>query len=159
MENFTESYKRFLIWSLNNRWKVLSGVVICIILSVALIPLGMIGTEFMAQSDQSSFTVSMSLTPGSTLKQTDEKLVQVEKYLNDTKEVKYYFTEVGKNNDPASAGITVTLVPKAERKKSQSQIANKFVSMGKKIPGIDFSVSESQMGGGGGSSKPISINI
>ena len=95
MENTTESYKRLLIWSLNNRGKVIIAVSLCIALSVALIPFGFIGTEFMSQSDQSTFTVSMALTPGSTLKQTDVKLAQVEKYLNTIKEVKYYFTEVG----------------------------------------------------------------
>lgn len=159
MADLTESYKRFLIWSLNNRAKVLIVVSICVVLSIALIPLGFIGSEFISQSDQSTFSISMSLTPGSTLKQTDEKLAQVEKYLNGIKEVKYYFTEVGSNNDTSSAKITVTLVPKAERKRSQSVIASQVRTMGRKIPGIDFQVSESQMGGGGGSNKPVTINI
>jgi HAE1 family hydrophobic/amphiphilic exporter-1 len=159
MEGVTNGYKKLLIWSLNNRGKVIITLVICIALSIALIPLGYIGTEFMAQSDQSTFSISMSLDPGSSLSQTDAKVVQVEKYLNSLKGVEYYFTEEGNNNDTSSAQITVTLVPKADRKKSQSQLAAQVRAMGNKIPGISFQVSESQMGGGGGSNYPVNINI
>lgn len=159
MDIATESYKKMLIWSLNNRAKVLSGLIICIVASVALIPLGAIGTEFMSNSDQSTFSVSMTLTPGTNLKQTDEKAVQVDNYLKTIKEVKYYYTQVSE----ASVRITVTLVPKAERKKSQTQLASQVRNWGKKqLTGVNLSVSESQMGGGGGgggSNSAINIKI
>ncbi|WP_411682673.1 efflux RND transporter permease subunit [Clostridium thailandense] len=159
MENTTELYKRFLIWSLDNRWKVVTGLVACIVASVALVPLGFIGTEFMSNSDQSTFSISMTLTPGTNLKQTDEKAVQVDSYLKTFKEVKYYYTQVS----DASVRINVTLVPKNERKKSQTQLASQVRSWGKKqLTGVNFSVSESQMGGGGGgggSSSAINIKI
>ncbi|MBC2580761.1 efflux RND transporter permease subunit [Clostridium sp. DJ247] len=158
MESFNGSYKKMLIWSLNNRVKVLVSFVICIVVSVALVPLGFIGTEFMANSDQSTFSISMSLTPGSTLKQTDDKATQVDNYLKTIKEVKYYYTQVNE----ASVNITVTLVPKGDRKKSQTQLASQVRSWGKKqLTGVNFFVSESQMGddGGGGGSSAINIKI
>ncbi|MBV7275672.1 efflux RND transporter permease subunit [Clostridium sp. PL3] len=159
MENTTGLYKRFLIWSLDNRWKVITGLIACIVASVALVPLGFIGTEFMSNSDQSTFSISMTLTPGTNLKQTDEKAVQVDSYLKTFKEVKYYYTQVS----DASVRINVTLVPKNERKKSQTQLASQVRSWGKKqLTGVNFSVSESQMGGGGGgggSSSAINIKI
>jgi Cation/multidrug efflux pump len=159
MDIATESYKKMLIWSLNNRVKVLAGLVACIVASISLVPLGLIGTEFMSNSDQSTFSISMSLTPGTNLKQTDDKAVQIDNYLKTIKEVKYYYTQVSE----ASVKITVTLVPKAERKKSQTQLASQVRSWGKKqLTGVNFSVSESQMGGGGGgggSSSAINIKI
>lgn len=157
MESANESYKRSLVWSLNNRLKVVSGLIACIIASVALVPLGFIGTEFMSNSDQSAFSISMSLTPGTNLKQTDEKAVQVDNYLKTIKEVKYYYTQVSE----ASVRINVTLVPKEERQKSQTQLASQVRSWGKKqLTGVRFTVSESQMGGGGGgSSSAINIKI
>lgn len=156
MDSVTVSYKRLLIWSLNNRLKVVSGLIICIIASVALVPLGLIGAEFMSNSDQSAFSISMALTPGTNLKQTDEKAAQVDNYLKTIKEVKYYYTQVSE----ASVRVSVTLVPKEERKKSQTQLASQVRSWGKKqLTGVNFSVSESQMGGGGGGGSSSAINI
>ncbi|AKA68998.1 efflux RND transporter permease subunit [Clostridium scatologenes] len=156
-----EKYKSTLMWSLEHRKKVLSAVIICIILSVALIPMGILKSEFIPTADQGSFTIDLSLTPGSTLKQTDEKITQVEKYLKNMKEVKSYFTMVGSNgqgsSDKATGEIMVNLVSKNERKKSQTKLAAQVRDFGKTMTGVDFTVTESQSGGG--SSKPVSINI
>ncbi|MBV7272509.1 efflux RND transporter permease subunit [Clostridium sp. PL3] len=156
-----EKYKGTLIWSLEHRKRVLSAVIICIVLSVALIPMGILKSEFIPTADQSSFTIDLSLTPGSTLKQTDEKITQVENYLKGMKEVKSYFSMVGSNSqgssDKATGEIMVNLVSKNERKKSQSQLASQVRDFGKKMTGVDFTVTESQSGGG--SSKPVSISI
>ncbi len=156
-----EKYKTALIWSLEHRGKVLSAVIICIVLSVALIPMGILKSEFIPVADQGSFTIDISLTPGSTLKQTDGKITEVEKYLKDMKEVKSYFSIIGSNSqgnaDKATAQIMVNLVPKNERKKTQSELAAQVRDFGKKMTGVDFTVTESQSGGG--SSKPVSISI
>lgn len=154
-------YKKTLLWSLNNRWKVLLVSISGIILSIGLLLTGAINTEFMAKSDESFITINISLSPGSTLRQTNEKVVEVENYLHKTKEIKNYFTIVGGNgesgSDKAVARLYVNLVPKKERKKSQSEVASEVREFGKKIPGIDFQVTESDSSGGGG--KPISIKI
>ncbi|AKN30248.1 transporter [Clostridium carboxidivorans P7] len=156
-----EKYKSTLIWSLEHRKKVLSAVIVCIVLSVALIPMGILKSEFIPTADQGSFTIDLALTPGSTLKQTDEKITQVEKYLKNMKEVKSYFTMVGSNgqgtSDKATGEIMVNLVPKNERKKSQTKLAAQVRDFGKTMTGVDFTVTESQSGGG--SSKPVSITI
>jgi HAE1 family hydrophobic/amphiphilic exporter-1 len=156
-----EKYKTALIWSLEHRGKVLSAVIICIVLSVALIPMGILKSEFIPVADQGSFTIDISLTPGSTLKQTDGKITEVEKYLKDMKEVKSYFSIIGSNSqgsaDKATAQVMVNLVPKNERKKTQSELAAQVRDFGKKMTGVDFTVTESQSGGG--SSKPVSISI
>lgn len=154
-------YKKTLLWSLNNRWKVLIISISGIVFSIALFLTGAISTEFMAKSDESFITINISLSPGSTLKQTNEKVVEVENYLHKNREIKNYFTIVGGNgesgSDKAVARLYVNLVPKKERKKSQSEVASEVREFGKKIPGIDFQVAESNSGGGGG--KPVSIKI
>lgn len=154
-------YKKSLVWSLNNRKKVLFVSIAGIVFSIALLLAGMINTEFMAKSDESFISIDISLSPGSTLKQTNDKVVEVENYLSKTKEIKNYFTIVGGNGQPGSdkavAKLFVNLVPKKERKKSQSEVASQVREFGKKIPGIDFQVTESDSSSGGG--KPISIKI
>ena len=160
-DKFIEIYRKTLIWSLDNRKKVLAIVIAGVVLSVMLIPMGMIKSEFIPIADQSSFTINVKLAPGSTLKQTDEKVSEVEKYLQGTKEVKDYFSLIGHDGeataDKAIAQIYVNLVPKGERKKSQSEIASAVRAFGKNMSGVDFNVSESSSSGG--SSKPVSIKI
>lgn len=79
----------------------------------------------------------MKLAPGSTLKQTDAKVSEVEKYLQGTKEVKDYFSLIGHDGestaDKSIAQIFVNLVPKGERKKSQSELASEIRAFGKKM--------------------------
>lgn len=154
-------YKKTLVWSLNNRWKVVLISITGIVFSIVLLLAGMINTEFMAKSDESFISIDISLTSGSTLKQTNEKVVEVENYLHKTKEIKNYFTIVGGNgqdgSDKAVARLYVNLVPKKERKKSQSEVASQVREFGKKIPGIDFEVTESDSSSGSG--KPIAIKI
>jgi HAE1 family hydrophobic/amphiphilic exporter-1 len=155
------AYKKALIWSLDNRKKVLAIVVVGVVFSVMLIPMGMIKSEFIPIADQSSLTISLKLAPGSTLKQTDEKVSEVEKYLQGTKEVKNYFSLIGHDGeataDKSIAQIYVNLVPKSERKKSQSELASDVRNFGKNMSGVDLNVSESSSSGG--SSKPVSIKI
>ncbi|MCT8975021.1 efflux RND transporter permease subunit [Clostridium sp. CX1] len=156
-----KKYREILIWSLEHRWKVLTPVLIAVVFSISLIPMGVIKTELTPVSDQSSFTIDVALSPGSTLQQTNDKITQIEKHLSGIKEVKNYFTMIGQsgmgNGDKASGQVMVTLVPKNERKKTQSELAAEVRDFGKNIPGIDFNVTESQSAGG--SSKPISISI
>ncbi|MDQ7095735.1 efflux RND transporter permease subunit [Desulfosporosinus sp. PR] len=157
----TKMYRETLLWALEHRKRVLALVIAGIVLSIALIPMGVLKTEFVPTSDQSSFTVNMKLAPGSTLKQTSDKVALLENYLHNTKEVKSYFSMVGQsgqsNTDKAVAQIYVNLVPKNDRKKSQSQVAGEVRTFGKSMTGVDFDVEESQ--GGGGSGKPVSISI
>ena len=157
----TKKYRETLIWSLEHRKRVLFYVMIGIILSIALVPIGALKTEFVPTADQSSFTVNIALAPGSTLKQTSDKVAQFESYLHDTKEVKSYFSMIGQSGqtskDKSVAQIYVNLVPKGDRKKSQTQVASEARSFGKSMTGVDFNVAESQSGGG--SSKPVSISI
>jgi hydrophobic/amphiphilic exporter-1 (mainly G- bacteria), HAE1 family len=157
----TKKYRDTLIWSLEHRKRVLVYVMAGIILSIALVPMGVLKTEFVPTADQSSFTVNIALTPGSTLKQTSDKVALLENYLHNTKEVKSYFSMIGQagqtSKDKSIAQIYVNLVPKGERKKSQSQVASEVRSFGKSMTGVDFDVEESQSGGG--SAKPVSISI
>ncbi|MGC7873498.1 efflux RND transporter permease subunit [Desulfosporosinus sp. SYSU MS00001] len=157
----TQKYRETLVWALEHRKRVLIVGIAGVILSIALVPMGILKTEFVPTTDQSSFTVNMELAPGSTLEQTSSKVTQLENYLHNTKEVKSYFSMIGQsgqsNTDKSVAQIYVNLVPKNSRQKTQSQVAGEVRSFGKSMTGVDFDVEESQSGGG--ASKPISISI
>jgi HAE1 family hydrophobic/amphiphilic exporter-1 len=165
LNKVTKAYSKFLIWSLDNRAKVLIGASILVVLSISLLKMGVISTELMPQTDQSRFTVNLSLTPGSTLNQTDEKVKAVESFLHKVPGIDSYSSTVGGNSDTASGNIVVRLKPKNQRTKTQTQIASQVRAFGTKMTGVKFSVAESSsiagmrgMGGGGGSNR-ISIDV
>lgn len=158
-ENFSNKYRSFLVWCLNNRFKIISIVTIGLILSISLIPAKVITTEFMPSSDQSKFIVDVKLTPGIDVNQTDAKVKVLEGYIKDIPEVTTYFTTVGKSQS-SSAEITVNLKPLSERTRGQSVIVKQVREFSKTLTGTDIVVSEaSTVSGGGGSSKPVSLKI
>jgi hydrophobic/amphiphilic exporter-1 (mainly G- bacteria), HAE1 family len=155
------AYSNFLVWCLNNRWKIISIVTAGAVFSVALIPLGIIDAEFLPKFDQSKLNVSLSLTPGSSLEQTNEKTKLVEEHLKSMPEVKDFFTTVGEEGNGASADININLVDKNKRKKDVARLAKELREWGKSITGINFSVSEpsivDQTSIAG--AKPVILNI
>ncbi|HYF84530.1 MAG TPA: efflux RND transporter permease subunit [Clostridia bacterium] len=155
------AYSSFLVWCLDNRWKIVSIVMAGVVFSAALIPLGVIDAEFLPKFDQSKLNVSLSLTPGSSLEKTNEKTKQVEEHLKSMPEVKEFFTTVGAESNEAAAEININLVDKNKRKKNVSQLAKELRGWGKSITGISFSVSEPSIVGqtSVAGAKPVILNI
>ncbi|EHJ01631.1 acriflavin resistance protein [Clostridium sp. DL-VIII] len=155
-----EEYKRFLLWSLDNRWKVVSIVMVMFTLSILLIPFKAIKTEFLPTTDQSKFTINVDLSPGSDITDTDEKVKELEEHLQSVPEVSEYFTVIGSDNE-SSATINVNLKEKSKRKKSQGEVAQEIREWSKSLTGVDVSVNESNglSQDNGDGAKPIAINI
>lgn len=162
-EKVVELYKHFLIWALDHRWKVIAIITAGVVLSLALIPLGFIKSEFLPKTDRSTLTVNLSLAPGSNLNQTDRKVQEVEAYIKTLPEVQDFLVQIGSNNgdDETSAIIAVNLVDKTDRNKSQAQIVKELRTWGSQMDGIDFTVTEESLVGKTSidGSKPIAINI
>jgi HAE1 family hydrophobic/amphiphilic exporter-1 len=154
----TEIYKKFLIWSLHHRIKIVAVTVVALILSILLVPMHFIEIEFTPKVDSGTFTIALKLSPGSNLRQTDMKVKYIEQYLESIHDIKDYYTTVGSDRDTASANITVNLRDKKDRAKSQTQIAEEVRTWGKQLAGVEFTVGESSMGEGG-SSSAITVDI
>ena len=155
-----EEYKRFLLWSLDHRWKIVSIVMVMFILSILLIPFKAIKTEFLPITDQGKFTINVDLSPGSDITDTDEKVKELEEHLKNVPEVSEYFTVIGSDNE-SSATINVDLIEKSKRKKSQSEVAQELREWSKSLTGAFISANESNglSQGNGDGAKPIAINI
>jgi HAE1 family hydrophobic/amphiphilic exporter-1 len=156
-------YKRFLVWALDNRWKVVGIITAGVVLSAALIPLGYIKSEFMPQTDQASFTINLALAPGSNLKQTDDKVQILEQHLQSMPEIDSYLAQIGSSDgdDQTKATVTVNLLPKGERSKHQAQIVRELRDWGNRLSGVDFTIIEDSLIGKTSvdGSKPIAINV
>jgi HAE1 family hydrophobic/amphiphilic exporter-1 len=153
-------YSRLVDWALAHRWMVV-GIGLGVVLTSGLI-LGRIGGEFSPEPDDGRFVVSFRTPLGSSITQTDEALHAIEAVLKDTPEVARMFTAIGLGDlGQVNRGIaSVTLVPRADRQRTQSQILAELRLQLATIPGIKaFASPPPTVGGGNNRGEPLQFNV
>jgi len=161
-------YEIFLRWALANRKKVVAGVLIMFILAVALIPLGIIGAEYMPRTDEGSFRIAVELPVGQNIQQTNIAIASLEQYLATIPEVTKYLSSIGTPTSNAGS-ISVQLVDRKDRKHTVWEVTDQVRAYAaKNMPNVIIRVSETQSsvagvsgtsGSGGGSSAPVQIQL
>ncbi len=126
---------------LRARWAPFLGGIMFFAASIAL--LGTIPSDNIPADDQSMSVMTLKLTPGTPLQETDNIVKQIDTDLATHKEVRSTYAVMNME----SATVTVNLVPKKERKLSQTQFEQMFSKTLAKYPGIHSSFG--QDGGGG----------
>lgn len=159
-------YDKALKWSLRNRKKVLALAIAGFFLSLTLIPLGKVGFELMPQTDQSTLTVTLEMPIGTPLQKTEAALKQIEDYVKNIPEVKYYQASVGSSGGFASYSsgankgqVRITLYGKAERRRTVWQVGDEIRKLADGFPYGRITVSESDSMGGGGGASAIQIEV
>ncbi|MEW6508689.1 MAG: efflux RND transporter permease subunit [Bacteroidota bacterium] len=142
-KEFTDYYIELLKWSFKNRGKIAVITILLFIASIALIPFGFIGAEFMTQADRGEFAVTLELAPGSTIEETNRVTQIIEKKIGSMPEVERIFSNVGASAEGLigfstsnSTDITVTLIPKNRRKRSTDEVGNEIKTLAQQIPGV-----------------------
>ncbi len=135
-------YMLFLEWALGHRWTVIVSITVLVLVSIALIPLKVIESEFMPSFDQSKLVVDIDLGPGAGYRQTDAKATLVEQYLLSLPEVDTTFTTVGSDTAVSTSEIIVQLKDKSQRRKSQGALASELREWARTVPGASISVTE-----------------
>jgi HAE1 family hydrophobic/amphiphilic exporter-1 len=138
------SYTRILNWTLSHRWVVYVTSFFLLIGSIALVPLGFIGSEFTAQGDRGELVVQLELEPQTTLYQNNQITQRVERLLMAHPEVKLVLSKVGYSSTQMSSGsgasnrseFTVILVDKGQRAISTEDFGSQVKDEIQKIPGI-----------------------
>ena len=143
----TDKYINVLKWSLNNKWKVVLIAFVLFALSIALIPFGFIGAEFMTQTDRGEFAVTLEMPQGYSLDHTNFVTQKVERFISRMPEVKKIFVNVGASsegligqNSNNTSEIDVSLIPKDDRTKSTDDIGQEIKKMALQIPGVKVRV-------------------
>ena len=155
-------YRSLLQWSLRHKLTTITLAIAFFIASLMLIPL--IPKGFVDSGDVGLSSVSVTLPPGSTLKDTTEVVQQLQGIIEKNPTVNSILATLGTSGN-SSGGvnqgtISIQLKPKEERPQkegktiSQSDFEQELRPQFSKIPGARISF-ESQ--GSGGSSKDISI--
>jgi len=171
-EHFIDTLKADYAWLLakvlhKKRW-LLSGVIILIIGSIALIPFGFIGGAFMPTQDQGELLIKLELAPSASIYQTNMLTQQAEKMIMKQPEVTKVFSSIGfvsgsvagTTNNSNLAEITVTLKDKKERSITAEDFGVRLQKeLSEVIPGAKITSAPTSIAGAGGSQAPIQVAI
>ncbi|MDR3563888.1 MAG: efflux RND transporter permease subunit [Negativicutes bacterium] len=165
-ENATVQYEKILRKALANRKKVIVGVLTLFAFSIALIPLGFIGAEYMPRTDEAGFRIAVELPVGQNIEQTNKVIANLEQYLQTVPEVTNYLSSVGRPTTN-NGSISVQLVDRKDRKRSVWEVTDQVRAYAaQNITNASTRVSETQSSvagvsgsGGGGSSAPVQIQL
>ncbi len=140
---FSAFYQKLLKWALVNKAKVGLGTTAMFLVSLLFPVLGLIGNEFMPQSDRGEFSVSIELEPGTSIEENNQATLRIERTLAQMPEIERVFTGVGAQamgslsiSSNNLTQINVTLVPKNKRIKSTFDVGEEIKSKLKEIPGM-----------------------
>jgi len=116
--------------------------------------------EFIPAEDQSRLTIRVQAPVGSSLSFTDEKVKEIETYLNSRPEVLSYFSSVGSGGGVSNAFVSLTLKPPTERKLTAQELSEVFRKDLKKISGVRATISDPSLSVlGGRRSSPVSFTV
>lgn len=130
-------YKKILKLVLGHRKKTILLTAVLFCLSLALIPA--MGMSFTPAQDKGTISISAELDSGLSLKSAEAKAKQIEKIVDQYKDVTKVYTTV--END--SINLSLDLTDKKDRKLSSDEIASQMRAEIKNIPGLDLSVTGS----------------
>ncbi len=157
-------YRNLLVWSLKNRVKVLTVIVLGVMASLLLIK--PIGFEFMSQTDQGKFKINVEMPPGTAIEETDKVVRDLELRLGKIPEISHLFATVGSQNSNLLnvssshlAKIDVILKPKKERKKTVWDVADQVRVWTGDYPGAKLKIIEAQMTGLNNFEAPIIVEV
>lgn len=139
-------YTSILHWALGHKRYVILFIALLIVCTIALIPAGFVGTEFISQSDRGELNIQIDLASQTPLKQTNYVVSKAEEIILKQPEVKDVFSNVG-TQQGASMGtnassnsnlaeLTVTLVDKKDRRLSTTEVAKELRENVSAIPGL-----------------------
>ncbi|MFN8393983.1 MAG: efflux RND transporter permease subunit [Bacteroidia bacterium] len=165
--SLTRGYANVLKWILKGyRFLIVfAGIFVLFVASMSLVPLGFIGTAFVAQGDNGEFNLLLELDQQTPLRETSIITKRVEDILMKKPEVTKLFTSVGVTggqmglniSSPNNATIAVKLVPKEERSISTNDFSSKIRDEVSQIPGVKVVV---QIPGITGTSEaPIQVAV
>ena len=108
-------YETALSWSFANKKKLFGAVAMLLVLFIAMVPLGIIGREYMPRTDESGFNINIKLPTDASVERTDTVTGQLEEYLSQVPEVTDYMAMVGGGSGVNSGRIAVSLENRQDR--------------------------------------------
>jgi len=124
ISGLTRWYTRALSWVLSHKVIMTGGVVLLFVMTAGILKLGVIGSEFVTETDKGQFRLALEYDKNTTVMQNNLRTREIEGYLRQQPDVTTVFSNVaGSSTSSLVAGVgsdykselTVTLVDKKDR--------------------------------------------
>ncbi|HVH67236.1 MAG TPA: efflux RND transporter permease subunit [Gemmatimonadales bacterium] len=155
-----QRYRRVIAWALDHRMATMGIAAAAFVAAMSLFGLGLVGGQFMPNSDNEQTALSIETPVGSSVTYTSGKALEIAKYLNSQPEVALTYTTIGgaQQNEAVNKGqIYVKLTPKSQRRRTQQQLETELRQVLPRFQGISARIV--QLGAAGGSQSPIQLNL
>jgi HAE1 family hydrophobic/amphiphilic exporter-1 len=153
-----DRYTGVIAWALDHRWAMVA-IIIGSFVGAIFLQATIGGSSFVPETDTSELTITVECAPGSTLDYTRDKTEQIAQTARKHPEVLYAYSTVGSSNGSGTVdtgSIYLKLQPKAERKKSQQQLAQEIREEIRQIAGATAYITQTGPGGGG---KAVQVQV
>jgi len=151
---------RWLLTRMDYRFATMSIAFLAFIAAMGLFALGLVGGQFMPNSDDEQTALSIETPVGSSVAYTSGKALELARYLKALPEVALTYTTIGgaqQNNAVNKGQIYVKLTPKSARQRSQQQLEAALRQALPRFQGVTARVV--QIGAAGGTQAPIELNL
>ena len=155
-----QRYRGVIAWALDHRLATMGIAAAAFVAAMSLFGLGLVGGQFMPNSDNEQTALAIETPVGSSVSYTSAKALQIAQYLNAQPEVALTYATIGgaQQNEAVNKGqIYVKLTPKSQRRRTQQQLETDLREVLPRFRGITARVV--QLGAAGGSQSPIQLNL
>ncbi|HEU5260783.1 MAG TPA: efflux RND transporter permease subunit [Gemmatimonadales bacterium] len=167
LERFNDSfhalgrrYRGVIAWALDHRLATLGLAAVAFFGAMSLFGLGLVGGQFMPESDEEQTVVLFETPVGSSMEYSSSKALELAGFLQSHPEVALTYATVGgvqQNNTVTKGQIYVKLTPKWERRRSQRELETALRQALPRFQGVAARVISA--GAVGGPMAPIQLNL
>jgi HAE1 family hydrophobic/amphiphilic exporter-1 len=153
-------YRGVIAWALDHRAATMGIATVAFVGAMSLFGLGLVGGQFMPQSDEEQTAVTIETPVGSSLEYTTARALEVASFLATQPEVALTYTTIGgaQQNEAVNKGqVFVKLTPKDDRERSQQEFETAMRRELARLRGVTARVVPLGMGPGG--PAPIQVNL
>ncbi len=155
-----QRYRRVIAWALDHRMATMGIAAAAFVAAMSLFGLGLVGGQFMPNSDNEQTALSIETPVGASVAYTSGKALEIAKFLNSQAEVALTYATIGgaQQNEAVNKGqIYVKLTPKSQRRRTQQQLEADLRQVLPRFQGVTARIV--QLGAAGGSQSPIQLNL
>jgi HAE1 family hydrophobic/amphiphilic exporter-1 len=155
-----QGYRGLIAWALDHRLATLGIATVAFAAAMSMFKLGLVGGQFMPQSDNEQTALALETPVGSSVRYTTQKALDIVAYLKTQPEVALTYTTIGgaqQNNAVNKGQVYVKLVPKAQRRRGQQEFETALREVLPRFSGVTARVVE--IGAVGGARAPIELNL
>ncbi len=168
IDHFANLLQRILVRAMRHNIVTFLLVTALFIGSLMLIPTGFVGTEAFGFGDAGEFILQVELPKDATVKETNLKVLEIEKLLKSKPEITSVFTTVGASSDGVEgtmgsaykAELDIKLVDKKLRNESSNVYANEVKNeLNSKISGAKITAAVMNPFFGGTDDSPVQVIV